>query len=220
MVIPFLILYPLGTYLIRSPRPTAFNLHWTIQSLASMSVAISSIIAFINSRSISIAHQYFGILIICALTVQTVLGWRHHVAHLQVKRKTWMSNVHVWLGRAVLPAGMANLVSGLLLRHYGRLTVGLAIGLIAVEIIGLAILLAKARNRTRGPPGSQRTAAGGPPTGDEAEEYFQLAGDDDDDSFSGDDDDDNGREGEAAKRATKLEEKREQQKKLAQLDKV
>jgi hypothetical protein len=216
MTSSFLILYPLGVYFLRTPRPTAFNLHWTINSLGSVSAGLGAIVGFINSRSISITHQYVGILIVCGLAVQTVLGWRHHIIYLQVQRKTWMSSVHMWLGRVVLPMGMINVITGLLLRQYGWLTVSLTIALAAVEVLVLTLVVGRARMRRGGDGGVE--GQGGPKLGqpmglsaaDEAEEYFQLTGDDDDE-FS----DEDGAEG-----AGKAAERSEQQKRLAKLDKV
>lgn len=217
MTISFLVLYPLGVYFLRSPRATAFNLHWTINCLSSVSVGLAALIGFVNSRSISITHQYVGILIVCGLCVQTVLGWRHHVVYISSSphggRRTWMSLVHLWLGRVVLPFGMINIVTGLLLRHYGWLTVSLTIALAAVEVIVLTLVVGRARNRR---PAAQQHNKAAPPMGaDEAEEYFQLGGDDDDDEFS---DEEAG--GADEERANKASEREEQAKRLAKLDKV
>jgi len=211
MCLSFLVLYPLGVYFLRSPKPTAFNLHWTVNSLASVFVSIAAMIGFVNSRSISIPHQYLGILLVCALAVQTVLGWRHHIIYLQVQRPTWMSNVHRWLGRVVLPVGMLNVITGLLLRQYGWLTVALTIALASVELLLLSFIVLRAKNR----PGATQKGPSAP-TADEAEEYFQLTGgEDDEDDLS--DDEGTGSEGGAAKRA---QERADQQKRLAALDKV
>jgi hypothetical protein len=223
MTLSFLLAYPLAVFLLRSPRTaaagTAFNYHWTLNALSSISVSIGSIIGFLNSHSISIFHQYFGILIVCALAIQTVLGWRHHVIFLASGgRKTWMGGVHVWLGRVILPAGMANVILGLLLRQYGWLTISLCIALAVVEVVVLTLVVGQARNRLPGPFGAKKgaNAAARAQMADEAEEYFQLAGDDDD--FS--DDDEEGGALSAEQRAKKEAEREEQRKKLARLDRV
>lgn len=219
MTLAFLVAYPLAVYLLRSPRTaaagTAFNYHWTINALGNISVSIGAIVGFLNSHSISIVHQYLGILIVCGLAAQSVLGWRHHVVFVATGgRKTWMSFVHVILGRVLLPVGMANVISGLLLRQYGWLTISMCVALGAVEIIVLTLVVGQARNRR--PGGMQKGAAA--PTADEAEEYFQLAGDDDDE-FS--DDEEAGLGGMSAEeRAKKEAEREEQRKKLAKLDRV
>jgi hypothetical protein len=220
--VAFLFGYPLAIYLLRSPRTsaagTAFNYHWTINALSSVAVSIGSMIGFMNSRSISIFHQYFGILIVCALATQTVLGWRHHVVFVASGgRKTWMSAVHVWLGRALLPAGMVNVILGLMLRHYGWLTISLCVALAVVEVVVLTLVVGQARNRR---PGAMQKGASAP-TADEAEEYFQLTGDDDDDDDAFSEDDEEQRAGLSAEDRAKREAQRdEQRKKLAKLDRV
>lgn len=214
MALSFLVLYPLGIYLLRSPRPTAFNLHWTVNSLSSVSVGISSLVGFVNSRSISIFHQYLGILLVCALAAQTVLGWRHHVIYVASGgQKTWMSQVHLVLGRVVLPVGMVNVILGLMLRHYGWLTISLTVALAAVEIVALTLVVGRARNRRPGPAQTKNSA----PLGDEAEEYFQLTGEDDGE-FSDDEAEVGGSASE--ERAKKERDRDEQRAKLAKLDKV
>ncbi|KAJ9631177.1 uncharacterized protein PV06_04022 [Exophiala oligosperma] len=225
MTVSFLILYPLAVYFLRSSRAEAFNLHWTINSLSSVGVGVGAIVGFINSRSVSIAHQYVGILIVCALAVQTVLGWRHHVVYVSSRggSRTWMSRVHVWLGRVVVPAGMVNVVTGLLLRHYGWLTVSLTIALAAVEVIVLTLVVGRARNRR--PAARNKQPKDVPIGADEAEEYFQLGDDDDDAEFSDGDDDDGEAaagtaSGPAEERAKRDAEREEQAKRLARLDKV
>lgn len=240
MTLAFLVLYPLGIYFLRSGRTTAFNLHWTINSLASVCVSVGAVIGFINSRSIRITHQYLGILLVCGLAVQTVLGWRHHIiyiSHLPTSNAsssrrrgpstTWMAQVHVWLGRVVLPLGMLNVISGLLLRHYGWLTIALTIAVTAVEIVALVLVVGRAKRRQQ-----QQQATNGaghklepmrPSAADEAEEYFQLTVDDDEFSDENDEEAATGRETESETdraRRQQEEEKREQQRRLARLDKV
>jgi len=125
--------------------------------------------------------------------------------------------VHVWLGRVVLPVSIANTVLGLLLRHYGWLTISLTVALAAVELIVLTLVVGRARSRR--PGGTQK----GPlaPTAEEAEEYFQLEGDDEDEEVDDAFDDDHDVEGGGASNLVKKQqEKEDQQKRLAKLDKV
>ncbi|OAP57969.1 hypothetical protein AYL99_07059 [Fonsecaea erecta] len=220
MTIPFLVGYPLAIYLLRSPRTsaagTAFNYHWTVNALSSIFVSIGALIGFWNSRSISIPHQYIGILILCALAVQLVLGWRHHVVFVATAgRRTWMSTAHVILGRVVFPIGIINVVSGLMLRHYGWPIISLCVALAVVEVVVLTLVVGQARKRRPGAMQKGSTA----PTADEAEEYFQLAGDDDDEFSDDDQDEETGRLN-AEERARKEAEREEQRKKLAKLDRV
>ena len=215
MVSAFLIFYPLGVYFIRSPKATAFNLHWTVQALGSVLILISAIIGYWQSRSISIAHQYLGILIVVAVVAQMVLGWRHHVAFLQIKAPTWMTKVHLWLGRVVLPVGMLNVFFGLKLREYGWLTILMSVLVMIVELAALFLYVRQAKKRSGVRVGGTGADKGAPATGADAEEYFQLAADDEE--FSDSDVEDGAtRDG----RKTKAEEERDKAERLRRLDRV
>ena len=218
MILSFLFLYPLGTYFLRSGRPTAFNYHWTLQSLGSASVLISAIVGYINSHSISIVHQYMGLAIVLALVIQTVLGWRHHVFFVQTKRKNWLSPAHIWLGRLVFPIGFANIFTGLKLRQYGWFTILLVLVVMVLEILFLFWFIrgASVRNARLDLAGGPKAVGGqtDPALAAAEEEYFQLAGDDDE--FS--DSDDGG--GKQAERERTDREREERGRRLAALDKV
>ncbi len=215
MVAAFLIFYPLGVYFIRSPKATAFNLHWTIQALGSMSVLVGAIIGYWQSHSISIPHQYFGILIFVAIAVQVLLGWRHHVTFLKIKAPTWMTKVHLWLGRVILPLGMLNVFFGLHLREYGWLTILLSVIVMLVELGALFIYVRHSKKRSGVRIGTRADKGAAPMTGAEAEEYFQLTADDDE--FSDSDVEDRAA---GEQRKSKVQEEREKAERLKRLDRV
>lgn len=223
MILAFLVLYPLGIYLLRSGRPTAFNYHWTIQSLGNVSVLLGGVIGYFNSHGISIMHQYMGFVIVMALAAQSVLGWRHHVFFAQnnFTRKNWTSPAHIWLGRVLGPVAFINIFTGLRLREYGWLTITLVLLVMALEVVALfwylrgASLRAKRSEAGAGNAVKLGTSARSGPAevGTEAEEeYFQLG--DDDADFS-----DSDGEVEAAAR-DRADSRREQAQRLAKLDKV
>lgn len=54
------------------------------------------------------AHQIFGLFIMVATVGQFVLGFMHHRIYKKTKATTKLAPVHVWLGRLVIPAGVAN----------------------------------------------------------------------------------------------------------------
>jgi hypothetical protein len=230
MVLAFIILYPLGVYLLRSPRPTAFNYHWTIQALGSISLFLGAVIGYWQSHSISIVHQYIGLAVTAAVLAQLVLGWRHHVTFLRIKTGTWMSKVHVYLGRVVLPLGMVNIFSGLKLRDYGWLTLGSCLAVMIIELVVLAIYVRQAGKRGVRIGGPGTGVAGGRDKGvglagmDEAEEYFQLTAEDDE--FSDSDGEEVGGGGSTrntdgnANREREREREREKAERLRRLDKV
>lgn len=218
MILAFLILYPLGTYLLRSPRATAFNYHWTIQCLGTFSVLIGAVVGYMTSHGISITHQYAGFAITGALVAQVVLGWRHHVFFVQTKRKNWLSPAHMWLGRIVLPVGFVNIFTGLKLRGYGWLTILLVVAVMLIEILFLFWYIRGASQRNAridsgaGKVGGMRQ--GGSVEAAE-EEYFQLAGDDDDGEFS---DEEEERERKAVQE--RAEERRKREERLGEIDKA
>jgi hypothetical protein len=216
MIVAFLFLFPLGTYFIRSGRTTAFNYHWTLQALGFVSVAVSAIIGYINSHSISITHQFVGIAIVVALGLQVVLGWRHHVFFVktEMRRKNWLSPAHMWLGRIVFPVGFVNIFTGMQLRGYGWFTIFLVLVVMVVEVVILVWFIRGANIRNARLDVKGGKAVGGDPALAAAEEeYFQLAGEDDE--FS-----DTDGEAEGAAKKDKDVERREQNKRLAALDKV
>lgn len=177
MTLAYLALYPLGTYMIRNGKPTAFNSHWTVQALATVAAVIGSGIGYVNSYAISVKHQYIGIFLLLAIAAQIVLGWRHHVEFMATKRKGWKSKSHIILGRVILPLGYVNIILGMLLRQYGWFTIGLTLIFIVLEFAWLAyVLLYVAKKRSKN---EIRNTESGPSQRDEAEEYFQLDGDDD-----------------------------------------
>ena len=209
MILSFLVLYPLGAYFIRSGRPTAFNLHWTVQALGTVSLFVGALVGYVNSRSISIWHQYIGIFLTVGVLAQVVLGWRHHVAYLQTHSPTILGKMHRVTGRIILPLGFVNIVTGLLLRGFGWFTITLVVLAMIVEVAFLVFVLVFGKGGQGRIPGENKRSAA--PTADEAEEYFQLAGDDDDGEFTD--------EEEEALR-NEVEKKREERKKLAALDRV
>ena len=219
MSLSFLLLYPLGSYFMRSPRPTAFNLHWTIQSLSTVSVLVSAGIGYWQSHSISVAHQFIGFSVVGSVLVQSGLGYWHHrkYVNMTVKHSTIYAWTHRILGPCIMGTGLVNLVMGLLLAGHSHTIVSCGIAAVVAVVIGLTYVLGKdhvrqlAMGAKMGGGGAMmgndgvRTRAA---LGQEAEEYFQLAGDDDDDEDS----DDGG--------VDRVAERRERQERLARLDKV
>lgn len=222
MCLSFLLLYPLGASLIRTSDPRAFNFHWTTQAFASLLVCIGALLGYWLSSGISVAHQYLGIGIVVAIIAQILLGYRHHVQYLQVARKTALIRIHVWLGRSTFIAGFVNIVMGLLLRRYTQWVIFLTCAVMLLEIVAMLYVLGrgeilKLAKIPGGGRGKGRGVYGGGAeegmTAREAEEYFQLTGaEGDEDELSEDGGDGQG--------MSKAEERREQQRRLARLDRV
>lgn len=183
-----------------------------------MGVLIGAVLGYWQSHSISVLHQYIGLIVVGVVGMQVLAGWRHHVSFLRVKRASWVTGLHRWGGRAVLPVGMLNVFSGLYLRGYGWFVMGITLVVMVVELIALFVYV---RRSTRSAVGvrinDQGVGVGGKAvqmTDQEAEEYFQLAADDDE--FS-----DSEGEGQAGgETAKEVEREREKAERLRRLDRV
>ena len=221
MCLAFFVFYPLGIYLLRAPKHQtsglSFNYHWTVQALATVVFSIAAFTGYVQSRSISLTHQYIGITIAFLIGAQMLLGWRHHISFLAFKRRTWMSRVHVGSGRAIIPLAFVNILSGMSLRQYGWFTLMLVGILMLIEFVFGAVYLRQAhvrRVKMGGAAVAEELKAQGPGRDDDVEEYFQLAGPEDEDEDGAES---QGGDGVAAK---KREEKRRENERLSRLDRV
>lgn len=221
MCLAFFVLYPLAIYLLRSPSQitagTSFNHHWTVNALATVTFSIGCFVGYLQSRSISVTHQFVGIALVIFVASQMLLGWRHHISFIANKRKTIMSRVHVGLGRVIMPLGFVNILSGMKLRGYGWFTMLLVLVLVIIEVVFGAVYLRASharRAKMGGAAVAEEMKAQGPGRDDDEEEFYQLAGDDESESDDGLDPD---AEASASKRR---EEKRAENERLARLDKV
>ncbi|KAH0541628.1 hypothetical protein FGG08_003918 [Glutinoglossum americanum] len=137
MGMAFLLLFPAGVVAMRSGSAKSFKYHWIIQLAASVFTGLGVIAGLLLGQGINTTHQGVGIAIAASLGLQGVLGWRHHVVFLRIKRRTWISHAHVWLGRLVMAAGWTNLVTGMLLRGYPGACVIVMVIVVCVEMLGL-----------------------------------------------------------------------------------
>jgi hypothetical protein len=62
----------------------------------------------LQSKNYDSAHQIFGTVIIIAMIGQWVLGFMHHRLYKRTLLPTKLAPFHVWLGRIVIPCGIAN----------------------------------------------------------------------------------------------------------------
>jgi hypothetical protein len=112
MIIAFVGLMPIGVLILRvlnSPKWHGFN--------QALSVVVALIGAFLGiyagtmynrSNNFNSAHQIFGLVIIVLMIGQFVLGFMHHRMYKKTQAPTKLSPVHLWLGRIVIPAGIAD----------------------------------------------------------------------------------------------------------------
>ncbi|KAI1090658.1 iron reductase domain protein [Rostrohypoxylon terebratum] len=137
MSIAFLFIFPLGVIAMRSGRLKAFKYHWAIQLIASVFTIAGALPALVLDYKIRHFHQVFGIILVACLDLQGILGWRHHMIFLRLRRRTWLSYSHMYLGRFVMLGGWTNLIAGITLRGYSHLTIGIMGFVVGLEAVGL-----------------------------------------------------------------------------------
>lgn len=158
----FLLLFPMGVSAILSGSPGSFWYHWALQALATSSTLMGAIVGMMMSSRQSLrAHQVVGIVIVLLLSMQVVLGLRHHLVFLRIRHRTWVSHAHIWLGRSILLGGLGNMFSGMAMAGHA---IGLGIGLVIVlmmlgaALFALWVRIVRRRSRMK-PSGSGDSAA-------------------------------------------------------------
>ncbi|KAK4454863.1 hypothetical protein QBC34DRAFT_390971 [Podospora aff. communis PSN243] len=202
----FLLLFPLGVVLMRTPSGNPFKRHWVVQAAATGLTWLGAVVAAVmtGGRMPRTFHQWIGAAIALTLEFQFVLGWRHHMVFLRVRHRTWVSHAHIWIGRAVLGAGWVNVLIGLALSGYGGFSVAAVGALVVVEAVGVGLWVWIAQQRAKGKTAGQTEAHALMPTGGEGtEDYFAIEMRDDE--FDTDGEDDKGRRSEL-KRSLELRE--------------
>lgn len=165
----FLLLFPVGGAAIRSGLGKSFKYHWVIQLVASGFVWAGAVLGVIMSRGGSFAtpHQVAGAVLALTLGAQGLLGWQHHVRFIKLRRRTWISHAHIWLGRAAMLGGWANMLSGLVLSGHGRtaMAVGGLMGLEAMVMLAwtwfVKMRVTRVADRDGNPAPSDRGAENG-----------------------------------------------------------
>ncbi|KAK0116901.1 hypothetical protein ONS96_012747 [Cadophora gregata f. sp. sojae] len=79
-----------------------------IVALIGAGVGIKAGMQYNRTMNFNSAHQIFGIIIIAAMIGQFVLGFLHHRMYKLTQTTTKLAPIHLWLGRVVIPAGIAN----------------------------------------------------------------------------------------------------------------
>jgi hypothetical protein len=141
MCTAFLGLFPAGVLAMRSGSKQSFKHHWVIQAIASLLTINGGILGLYLGHRIDTLHQVVGIVIILLLGTQGFLGWRHHVVFVRLHHRTWLSHAHIWLGRILLTGGWFNVMTGLILRGYSGLSLGVMGAFIGVEILSMGAWL-------------------------------------------------------------------------------
>jgi hypothetical protein len=141
MGIAFLGLFPAGVFAMRSGSKQSFKHHWVIQATAAFLAIFGGVLGLYLGQRIDTLHQVVGIVVILLLGAQGFLGWRHHVVFVRLRHRTWLSHAHIWLGRLLLTGGWFNVMTGLILRGYSGLSLGVTGALIGVEVLSMGAWL-------------------------------------------------------------------------------
>lgn len=137
----FLVLLPAGVIGIRSGSTKAFKYHWVLQLVATIFTALGMTTGLLLSKRITTYHQAEGLAIMGSLILQGLLGWQHHRSYLKSGERTYISYIHIWLGRLVIVAGWTNLFTGLVLRGYPKKYLAIMVTVIGAELVGIIVFM-------------------------------------------------------------------------------
>jgi hypothetical protein len=179
LLVAFILAFPVGIIAIKSSSSGAFKYHWMVQVSGFILTTTGVIIGLVLSPNIrSSRHKQLGISIGFLLSLQLVSGWRHHVIFSKIRRRTWISKTHIWLGRLIIGAGWCNLVIGLSLGGFADKYIYLMVIIVCIEAIALVVLHYRYHEVTSGSQKEKRIEQGLR----EAENQFALLeGNSDDD---------------------------------------
>ncbi|KAL5610962.1 hypothetical protein FOBRF1_007079 [Fusarium oxysporum] len=83
---------------------------WQIVAFAGMWVGfgVGKVAADRDGEWFSEPHVQLGTIICMLMILQPVLGWMHHRNYVKYQRRTLISHVHLWYGRALMIIGIIN----------------------------------------------------------------------------------------------------------------
>ncbi|KAL3475422.1 hypothetical protein BJX99DRAFT_158099 [Aspergillus californicus] len=181
MATAFLILFPTGVFAMRSGSKKSFQYHWILQAVASVFILVGMALGLIRAHRIDSVHHWIGLIVAACSIVQIVLGWRHHVLFVRIRRRQWASYGHIWLGRVFLLLGWSNIITGLLLTGRGWSWLVVATCFILVDVVALIgwvwFATRRGRRETRLNWEEETPLY---PLDSRGDEYFAVAVDDDD----------------------------------------
>ncbi|KAH0602266.1 uncharacterized protein H6S33_009876 [Morchella sextelata] len=115
MGVTFVLLFPFGAALIRllnNRVPNALALHRGVQIfnliLAFIGMTMGVWRSSMTGTQWRSYHQVMGIIIVCLLPLQGVLGQMHHRQFLITGTRSAWSYAHIWFGRIVIILGIVN----------------------------------------------------------------------------------------------------------------
>ena len=147
MGLAFLMFFPIGVMALRSGSTRAFQLHWILQLAGTLCAVFGALIALLLHPQIIHFHQVIGLFIVITLSLQGLLGWKHHLDFVRTGRRSTISNIHMWLGRSMMILGPFNIISGLVLRNTSRASVVILSLAMCLETVGVSRYVQRARTR-------------------------------------------------------------------------
>jgi hypothetical protein len=146
LVLAFILVFPAGYIAINLRSSKSFQYHWVLQVTGSVLAAIGVIIGLVLAPDISAAnHKQLGITIAILLVLQILSGWRRHADFVKIRRRIWISSIHVWLGILLTGAGWCNILSGLSLGGFSDKSLYISATIMCSEAIALTAIHYKRR---------------------------------------------------------------------------
>jgi hypothetical protein len=140
MALAFQLLLPAGVLAMVSRHAGAFQRHWMVQAAAMACISVGLVLGLLLRPRLSTTHQLLGVATISAVGVQAALGAAHHMKFVRAPRRTWMARVHVPLGRLVLLAGHASVLTGLVLHRAPVFQFVVTGAIAAAEVLWMAVM--------------------------------------------------------------------------------
>ncbi|KAF2746657.1 iron reductase domain protein [Sporormia fimetaria CBS 119925] len=140
----FVILFPTGGILIRlASFPGLWWIHGAFQIFAYLTYTAAFGLGVYIANQMELrgaAHPIIGIVVFIVLLFMPVFGYVHHVMYKKVGRRTWWSQVHIWVSRSAITLGIVN--GGLGLRLADSMNMSSKPGIIAYGVVAGVMWLA------------------------------------------------------------------------------
>ncbi|KAF7554957.1 hypothetical protein G7046_g6673 [Stylonectria norvegica] len=153
MSIVFLIGYPIGAIIMPIIGKWFIHAGWQMLAFLGMwaGFGLGYVFAKDDGSWFKQTHTRMGTIIVALIALQPILGWIHHNQYARHQKRSAISHVHIWFGRALLILGAINGGLGLQLAGSSRKYI-IAYSVVAGVISALYVASAfwGASRRTRG----------------------------------------------------------------------
>ncbi|PGG95506.1 hypothetical protein AJ79_10017 [Helicocarpus griseus UAMH5409] len=156
MGVAFVIVFPLGSLLIRALRTKGSTwIHATWQLLGwvlmvaglATGIRLGKIINLLHNNT----HTILGTVIVVLMLIQPFIGFVHHRRFLATQQHGTWTHVHVWFGRTLILLGIINGGLGLQLAgntKAGTIVYGVVAGLVGAACFSMVVFV-EARKRNQ-----------------------------------------------------------------------